>query len=63
MSETKEVQKCAWCGRTGNLQFASTRPPWRYFRNDSCLRKWEWFNKNGKNWLETKETNNGEKKN
>lgn len=62
MTETKEsTNKGAWCGRTGYMQFASTRPPWRHFCNDRCLRDWDLFN--SQNWLNVKETNNGEKKN
>lgn len=59
MTETKEVPKCAWCGRTGDMKFASTRLPNRYFCNDSCLHKFERFNRNSQNWLKVKEKTNG----
>lgn len=61
--ETKEVPKCAWCGTKEHLDIASIFPPERYFCSHDCLHKWEWFNRNGQNWLKVKETNNGEKKN
>lgn len=61
--ETKEVQKCAWCKREGEMKYAAIRGPRQYFCSDTCLQKWEWFNRNGQDWLNVKETNNGEKKN
>lgn len=61
--ETKEVPKCAWCGTKEHLIIENIFPPERYFCSHDCLHKWEWFNRNGQNWLKVKETDNGEKKN
>lgn len=63
MAETRKVQKCAWCKQEGEMMYATKRGPRLYFCNDTCLRKWDCFNRIGQDWPNVKETNNGEKKN
>lgn len=57
-----ETPKCAWCGTKEHLDIASIFPPERHFCSHDCLHKWEWFNRNGQNWLNVKENEMAKRK-
>lgn len=58
--ETKKY-KCSWCGReSSKMPYAGIRE-WlgRYFCSERCMKNFEWFNRNGENWMPIKENENG----